>query len=78
MKKVFLVLALGAFLASCNSAAEKPAEGDVPTTPPADTMAPKIDTAVAPKVDTVAAPKVDTVKPAPKADTAKAATKKHK
>ncbi len=60
MKKILLVLAIGAIVASCNNAAEKAPETTTPevTTPEVTTPAP--DTTV--KVDTSAAPKVDTTK----------------
>jgi cytochrome c5 len=59
MKKILLVLAIGAIVASCNNAAEKaPETTPEVTTPEVTTPAP--DTTV--KVDTSAAPKVDTTK----------------
>lgn len=67
MKKILLVLAIGAFVASCNEATDKAAETTTPatetTTPATDTTAPKVDTSAV-KVDTSA------VKPAA-ADTTK-------
>jgi hypothetical protein len=60
MKKLLFVLAIGAFVASCNDSGTTEApKGDTATTTPAvDTAAAKIDTAAA-KIDTAAA-KIDT------------------
>ncbi len=55
MKKLLVVLALGAFVA-CNNAGDAEATKDTATTAPVDTTAKPVDTTVKP-VDTTAHPK---------------------
>ncbi|PWT94613.1 MAG: hypothetical protein C5B52_19485 [Bacteroidetes bacterium] len=65
MKKVLVILALGAF-AACNNGSES-------STPAADTTKPAVDTAAKPATDTAAKPATDTTA---KKDSAGAAIKK--
>lgn len=55
MKKLLVVLAIGAFVA-CNNAGDADTKTDSPATAPVDTMAKPVDTTVKP-VDTTAHPK---------------------
>ena len=65
MKKLLLVLAIGAFVASCNDSGTaegtKPADSTATTTAPVDSTAKPVDSTAKP-VDSTAKPATDTTK----------------